>query len=205
MTSPSLGSETPRSKWRWLQFSLSTLFVFTLGVAVFFSAYLVGERRVYQAKLQEQLSEERVTRVYDVADLVRMIDPDEYPPTRSSLLPNARKNATITGFGAPSPPERPVARRSGPAPDFDSLIELIVVANEPDMWGDVGGPGQIAPHEGSLTLVICQTRFMHERIESFLQKLRERKAFLEACNRASQKLREERAAGTTDNRSETNP
>ena len=100
MSSPSLGSERPKSKRRWLQFSLSTLFVLTLGVAAFLSGYLVGERRAYQAELQRELSETAVTRVYDVADLVRMVDPGEYPPTRSSLSPDARKNATTEGFGA---------------------------------------------------------------------------------------------------------
>ena len=40
------------------------------------------------------------------------------------------------------------------------------------MWEYVGGPGTITPHEGTLTLVIYQTPFMHEEIDILLQKLR---------------------------------
>ncbi|MCX7424288.1 MAG: hypothetical protein NTW96_01415 [Planctomycetia bacterium] len=141
----------------------------------------MGERRWYQSQLYHRLRP--VERVYDVADLVRMVDPAEYPPTRSSLSPDARKNATAEGVGAQSGPERSAARPSGPVPDFDSLIELITTTIEDQMWEGIGGPGSIAPREQSLSLVINQTPFVHEEIEDLLQKLREAKAARIAGNR----------------------
>jgi hypothetical protein len=113
-------------------------------------------------------------RVYDVADLVRMFDPAESPPTESPSSVDTRENGTTAGSGA-SPGERPVARASEPVPDFYPLVDLIKHTIRPDQWEDLGGPGAIAPHEGSLTLVILQTPFVHERIEDLFQQLREKK------------------------------
>jgi len=143
------GSEKPKSRRRWLQFSLSTLFVLTLGVAGFLSGYRVGEERGYQTWLQKRLSETPVTRVYDVADLVSVADPRKHPASRPS---------------------------EGTLADFDSLIDLITTTIQPEEWDSVGGPGSVAPHEGTLTLVVHQYPFVHEELENLFQTLREKKA-----------------------------
>ena len=185
MTSPSLGGERPKSKRRWLQFSLSSLFVLTLAVAGFLSGYLVGEDRGYESGLQRRLSETCVVRVYAVADLLTMIDPPPLPPPQASSSPDAPKTTMTPGFGNSSVPYLPYPppRRSGPSPDYDSLIQVITSTIEPATWDSVGGPGQIAPYEENLSLVISQTPPIHEEIEDLLQKLREKKAAGTAANR----------------------
>jgi len=56
--------------------------------------------------------------------------------------------------------------------DFDSLIDLITSALLPTSWDEVGGPGSIAPHESSCTLVFNQTRDVHEQVEALLSNIR---------------------------------
>jgi uncharacterized protein YfaS (alpha-2-macroglobulin family)/TolA-binding protein len=58
------------------------------------------------------------------------------------------------------------------ADDFDSLIGTITSTVLPTTWDEVGGPGSIAPHEDSRSLVVSQTQEVHERIASVLEKLR---------------------------------
>jgi hypothetical protein len=182
MSSPSLGSERPKSKRRWFQFSLSAIFVLTLAVAGFLSGYLVGEQRGYQSGLQRRLSERPVVRVYDVADLVSVVDPDEYPPTRNSSSLDAPKSKTTKGFGSYDPPERSAAKPPGSPFDFDSIISMITTTIEPATWSDVGAAGTIVPYERNLTLVINQYPFVHEEIEDLFQELREKKAARTADN-----------------------
>ena len=61
---------------------------------------------------------------------------------------------------------------SGAQPDFDSLIDLITVAVEPQTWDEVGGPGSISPFQNNLSLVISQTEDVHEQIVELLEQLR---------------------------------
>ena len=56
--------------------------------------------------------------------------------------------------------------------DFDSLIEMITSAIEPDSWDEVGGPGAIEGDLGSLSLVVSQTWQVHRQIEPLLTTLR---------------------------------
>lgn len=59
-----------------------------------------------------------------------------------------------------------------PAPDFDSLIDLITSTISPQSWDEVGGPGTIEPFRLNLSLVISQTQDVHEQIVDLLQQLR---------------------------------
>lgn len=140
MNGSSPDSEKPKSKRRWMQFSLSTLFVLTLGIAGFLSGYKVGEKRGYQSGLNKRLSEECVARVYDVSDIVLAIDLNDLTPPRSSLPPAAPKENPSMGFGDFS--SSPAAgRHPGSSVDFGSLIELITTTIKAGTWTDVGGAG----------------------------------------------------------------
>ena len=62
-------------------------------------------------------------------------------------------------------------------PDFDSLIELVKNAIEPDSWDDVGGLGSIVPYEGSeqkYKIVIRQNAYGHEEITRLFESMRRR-------------------------------
>ncbi len=69
------------------------------------------------------------------------------------------------GFG-------PAGSSGGGAADFGQLIELIENTVQPDSWQMMGGPGQIAPFEGNMSLVISQTQAVHEEIVDLLAQLR---------------------------------
>ncbi len=56
-------------------------------------------------------------------------------------------------------------------PEFAELVELIKTTVEPDTWNDHGG--RIAPNEKLLSLVIRQTRDVHDQIVDLLRQLRE--------------------------------
>ena len=57
-------------------------------------------------------------------------------------------------------------------PQFDTLIDLIHATISPQTWDEVGGPGSIAAFETNLSLVVSQSRTVHEEIEDFLIQLR---------------------------------
>ena len=59
-------------------------------------------------------------------------------------------------------------------PDFDSLVQTISSNVDYDTWEEVGGPGTIRIMPVNQTLVICQTKDVHERIEELLRQMRER-------------------------------
>lgn len=64
-------------------------------------------------------------------------------------------------------------------PDYDSLIDAIVSTVESESWLENGtGRGDIQPYQG--TLVISQTRRIHDRIEQFLDRLRSAMQSIEA-------------------------
>jgi len=166
-------SEKAKSKRRWLQFSLSTLFVVTLGVAGFFAGFRMGEERGYEMGVQRRRSETPVTRVYDVAGLGSVAGRREYAPRPSSGSLDPHSRAAPTGPEAVDALEYAAPSPCAPTVDFDSLIDLITTTVAPETWNDVGGRGSIAPHEESLGLVVLQTPVVHEELESLLQKLRE--------------------------------
>lgn len=76
--------------------------------------------------------------------------------------------------GSPMTPSStgPGAFGSNSGADFDSLIELIKKTVDPLTWDDNGGPGNIAPFETNLSLVVSQTQEVHEKIVELLEQLR---------------------------------
>jgi hypothetical protein len=64
------------------------------------------------------------------------------------------------------------AKRTTPEPDFDSLIDLITSTVKPTTWDVIGGSGSIAPFKANLSLVVTQTREVHDEIVSLLEQLR---------------------------------
>lgn len=69
-----------------------------------------------------------------------------------------------------------VGRRAAPIgaqADFDSLIDLITSSIRPTTWDSVGGPGSIAPFEGSPEMLIFgQTQEIHQETEKLLEQIR---------------------------------
>lgn len=60
----------------------------------------------------------------------------------------------------------------GPNADFNMLIDLIQNTIKPDTWTDTGGPGSIERFPKNYSLVVGQTREVHEQIELLLAQLR---------------------------------
>ena len=56
--------------------------------------------------------------------------------------------------------------------DYHSLIELITDVVAPNTWDGVGGPGSIQPFEANDSVVISNTRDVHDQIETLLKELR---------------------------------
>jgi hypothetical protein len=65
-----------------------------------------------------------------------------------------------------------IDQNGGYTNDFDSLIELGTSTVSPASWSDNGGNGSVAPHAASGTLVISQTREVHEQVAMLLDALR---------------------------------
>jgi general secretion pathway protein D len=89
--------------------------------------------------------------------------------------------ANLSSYGASAPPfgGPPAPLGAGPGglggfgqPDFDSLIELITTTVAPSSWEDAGGPGSIKEFETNLTLVVSNTRDVHDQIADLLEQLR---------------------------------
>ena len=57
--------------------------------------------------------------------------------------------------------------------DPDSLIELITSTGMTQTWSDVGGPGTLQYFPNAGTLVVTQTREVHDQIERLLVTLRQ--------------------------------
>ncbi|MGA2068902.1 MAG: hypothetical protein ABSG86_28365 [Thermoguttaceae bacterium] len=94
-----------------------------------------------------------ITKVYDVADLV-LPGPMDYPYRGDRLPGPSVETATQARVG-----------------DYDSLIDLITRSIAPKCWGASGGPpADIAVY--GLSLVINQTRDVHDQIEALLAQLR---------------------------------
>lgn len=95
----------------------------------------------------------------------------------SAISPGVLANAPGISTGPMGTEGQPAAGGPGglggvPAPDFDSLIDLITSTISPQSWDEVGGPGTIEPFRLNLSLVISQTQDVHEQIVDLLQQLR---------------------------------
>ncbi len=56
--------------------------------------------------------------------------------------------------------------------DYDNLIEAITNSVESKSWDEYGGPGSISEVTGSKSLVISQTRDVHDKVLTLLRSLR---------------------------------
>jgi hypothetical protein len=59
-----------------------------------------------------------------------------------------------------------------PTFDFDELVELVTSTIAPESWASAGGPGTIAVNETTLSVVIRQTRGVHDEIADLFSQLR---------------------------------
>jgi general secretion pathway protein D len=60
-----------------------------------------------------------------------------------------------------------------PDADYDTLVEVILRAIEPDSWEENGGNGSILPFEPTMLLMVAQRAAVHARIERLLARLRQ--------------------------------
>ncbi len=60
-----------------------------------------------------------------------------------------------------------------PDADYDTLVEVILRAIEPDSWEENGGDGSILPFEPTMLLMVAQRADVHARIERLLVRLRQ--------------------------------
>jgi hypothetical protein len=78
-------------------------------------------------------------------------------------------------IGSDTPTAAPPGPGSYPQPgaDFDPLIDLIVSTIDSETWQENGtGEGEIMSFPSNLSLVVSQTRQVHEQIADLLQQLR---------------------------------
>ncbi len=121
---------------------------------------------------QDGAEVELITRVYPVGDL-------------TPLVPQSASNHRGGGMSGaiPAKPAEEVARTAADeaaqpprmAPDFDSLVEVITNSVKPQSWGEVGGPGSISEMRVTKSIVVSQTREVHDEILELLRALRSAK------------------------------
>ncbi len=117
--------------------------------------------------VEETVREKLVTAAYQVADLVIPI-PDfgqlgsgaapAVPPPPPPLPPNPQSSETV--------------RRTPSGTCEQSLIDLITREVAPVTWSQLGGLGRISYFPLSMSLVVTQTREVHQQIENLLRALR---------------------------------
>lgn len=121
-----------------------------------------------------------ITAVYAVADLVVPI-PSNVSVHLGEDVTHLADHPESTDVAAdPKTRRREGQRVATPLPatnkttdfDFEQLIELIQQTVEPDSWSEVGGVGRIVANETTLSLVVRQTKEVHEEISDLLQQLR---------------------------------
>jgi general secretion pathway protein D len=83
----------------------------------------------------------------------------------SEMMSGSGSRPQPLGFG-------PGGLGGGSQADFDTLIDLITSTIAPTTWDDVGGEGSIQGFPTNLSLVVSQTREVHEQIADLLEQLR---------------------------------
>lgn len=100
-------------------------------------------------------------------------------PVGDIVLPYSVGLSTKPPAKESEPPD--VVTSSAGAPDFDSLIDLIVTTVEHDSWMENGtGEGEIQPFPSNLSLVISQTQRVHGQVADLLEQLRRAQHSLQA-------------------------
>ncbi len=110
-----------------------------------------------------------VTRVYPVADLTPLA-----PVTfMGSDMGGGDVQANPQAPKEPSEkPESKVPPDTRMHPDFDSLIQVITATVRPQSWDEVGGAGAISELAAARSIVVLQTRDVHEEVLELLRALR---------------------------------
>jgi hypothetical protein len=129
-----------------------------LLVALCAVGYRRGYRRGYEPEVPTASSNAIIVRTYPVADLV-----------------------TPIGVAKTSESKPEESKREVTAPDFDELIELIVLTIAHETWMENGtGEGEIQPFPANRSLVVSQTQSVHAQIADLLQQLRRLSTTVEA-------------------------
>ena len=98
----------------------------------------------------EALSDQFYVVTYKASDLLRLMQPDS--------------DASPEPYGKTAAPTQE---------DYDKLLEFIVQTIAPDSWDQAGGSGVIKPFPTNGSLVVSQTREIHEQIAELLKQLRD--------------------------------
>lgn len=111
----------------------------------------------------EDAAPELVARVFPVADLVVS------PIPRTQPRPAAASEATPFPLAAPPPPTSPEQQALEHLAELSVILQSVIA---PESWEAAGGPGHIAVHGQTLSLVVRQSPEVHEEIDALLTSLR---------------------------------
>lgn len=132
---------------------------------------------------QDRAESELFTRVYPVGDLTPMAPVKQRQPKMQGHT--SPKNVGVFSVSeqtpaaqpSPSDAQNPEPKESNRfAPDFDSLKQVVIRTVKPQTWDEVGGPGSIEQLEVAKSVVVSQTREVHDEILELLRALRAAKA-----------------------------
>jgi len=126
---------------------------------------------------QDKAETELFTRVYPVGDLTPLV-PREVPYHRGGgMMGGGNRKAgeeppAKSTVAAAPPVANELAQPPRMVPDFDSLIEVMTTTVKPQTWDEVGGPGSISELVAAKSIVISQTREVHDEVLELLRALR---------------------------------
>ena len=122
----------------------------------------------------EDLSREKITRVYDVADLLVRVPtiPNRMSIDLTQLSQQAGQGGggggqSIFGGGGGSMQDNDDRVREGNNEDIEELINLIIQTVEPDSWADNGGTGTI--HAYNKLLVVYNSILVHQKLGGWVK------------------------------------
>ncbi len=122
----------------------------------------------------DDLGEERVTRVYDVADLLVRVPTiqnrmsiDLSQLSQQSGQGGGGGGQSIFGQGGGQRDEQDNRGREGDNQDIDELIGLIIQTVEPDSWDENGGRGTI--HAYNKLLVVYNNILVHQKLGGYVE------------------------------------
>lgn len=120
------------------------------------------------------------TRVYPVGDLTPLV-PRVFPvQPKGGTKPSGGGMFQVQGEAKPATSEAQPEKAKKPSAttetrmvaDYDALIEVITTTAKPQSWDEVGGPGSISPMSSAQSIVVSQTREVHEEVLELLRALR---------------------------------
>jgi len=131
---------------------------------------------------QDSAEAKLVTRVYPVADLTPLT-PHPVPAERKVgnrpssgggmfQVQDGEKNSPSTESQPPKPQEESANIEMRMIADYDALIEVITTTVKPQTWDEVGGAGSVSPMSSAKSIVISQTREVHDEVLELLRALR---------------------------------